>query len=185
MREEQLVALYHAWQVYTVAQMPQYESLFEMLDDIVYAFSNPSDGNRYEDGVGLRYKFAYDNTINYAEVAALLDTKPCTVLEMILAIACKMENMVEQPSFPYEFVPKYLNVMLRNLEIATMTNDNINKAYVEFAINKFINRLYDPITGRGSLFPNVSNLPNYNHRDIWSQCMHYLTFITREREILQ
>lgn len=184
MKEEQMLALYHTWQVYVVAQAPQYEKLLNMLDNIPYTYSHSGDGNRYEDGVGLRYKFAYDHTINYAEVAAILDVRPCTVLEMMLALACKMENLVEQPDFPYESVPKYLMGMLANLGLISITDDNVNPPYVEMVIKRFMNGTYDPITGRGALFPNVMELPNYNYRDIWNQCTNYLTFINREKESL-
>lgn len=178
MVKENLDRLYSAWLINVVARLPQYSMLLERLHSFEYLYSHPMDSNRYEDGISLRYTFALENTIDYGKVASMLDILPCSILEMMVALACKAENMVEQPSFKYEFVQKYILVMIENLGFLDMTNDEFDKfpkSYPEDIIYDFLNGNYDPVTGKGGLFPNLLGLSNYNEQEIWIQFNWYLT----------
>ena len=64
-----------------------YRRLFYKLHDTEFAYTIPMDGNRAEDGINLRYRFGHEQHYSDAMVASFLDDRPCSVLEMMIALS--------------------------------------------------------------------------------------------------
>lgn len=147
-----------------------YRELFKLLHRIEFTFSIPNDVNRAKDGVDLRYRFALDKDDD--RIMDVLDG-PCSVLEMILALAIRCEeSIMDDPKYGDRTGQWFWN-MLRNLGISYMTDDVFNKEYAEEAIYIFLDRTYAP-DGKGGLFYIRNCDEDLRDIEIWSQLCWYL-----------
>lgn len=150
-----------------------YRKLLTYLHSVDYRWLIPKDVNRAEDGAeGLRWTFAYEQHMN---VSDSLDG-PCSVLEMILALAYRCEEIMDDAAIGNRTVQWFWR-MITNLGLGCMTDDHFDIGYVESVVERFLNREYEP-DGHGSLFviPNCE----YDLRDVetWSSMLWYLDTIT-------
>lgn len=149
-----------------------------VLDNISFTYMLPMDGNRYEDGIALRYRFGRGIGLSDAEIANDLDYLPCSVLEMMIALAIRCEeDYMSDPSYgDRSYV--WFNDMLSNLDLYWMTDEHFRQPYVVDRVYRFLNRKYDQ-NGKGGLF--VVDRPGVDMRreEIWKQAMwHLATYYT-------
>ena len=71
-----------------------YNKMFSYLFDTPFSYILPMDGNRAEDGIDLRYRYGRENGIADAAVATRLDNRDCSVLEMMVALALRVEDQI-------------------------------------------------------------------------------------------
>lgn len=143
---------------------PEYEfELFETLSKIKYIWQFRLDSNRASAGILLREKFAYEAGVYQSDVA----DSPCSVLEMLCALADDMTNECGQYNDKYFFI-----VLLKNLGLYPFQSYSSNA--VKAAINTWLNREYLP-DGVGNIFslPNNINI-NMRKLDTWTQMNIYL-----------
>lgn len=172
MEETKLIDEYFQW-IYKMMEGffgpdKKYSYLFEDLFVITFTYTIPNDENREMDGLNLRRHFAYAVGYNPDEVCDILRHKPCSVLEMITALAIKIYNTMDDSSDDKP-VKYWFWAMLFNLGLSTMSNDIYIGGYVHNRVNRFLNRQYNYVSGRGSLFPNVLRDPLYAEKEIWDQ----------------
>lgn len=133
----------------------------------------PMDGNRYEDGIDLRYSgFGYECNVDQHEIERYLDHRECSMLEMMVALAIKAENIVGDSELG-DRTGVWFWHMIANLNLIWMTDDHYNEEKVVFAIDCFINHDYKP-DGEGGLFWVKD--PPHDMRDveIWKQMCWFL-----------
>jgi hypothetical protein len=131
------------------------------------------DSNRAEDGIDLRYRFGYENSIDDELIELYLDTKPCSVLEMIMALAIRCEeSIMDNPAIGNRTGQWFWN-MIVNLGLGSMHDGNFDEFKADYILHRFMNHEYDR-DGKGGLF----TIPNCKHdlrtTDIWYQAMWYL-----------
>lgn len=147
-----------------------YRELFHCLDNIEFTYSIPRDGNRAKDGIGLRYRFCmeqYGESLEYA-----LD-RPCSVLEMIIALAIRCEESIMDDTRYGNRTGQWFWTMMHNLGIGNMTDDIFDEYYVERIISRFLNRDYQP-DGKGGLFYVRNCEQDLRDVEIWVQLFWYL-----------
>ena len=174
MTQEALSREYFDWMYNLVCdeRMP-YKKLLKRLHEIEFASILPMDDNRATDGVDLRYRFAYEKKHAYAMITDYLDNKPCSVLEMMVALAYKCEEQImENPEFGNRTKQWFIG-MVYSLGLKYMTDAGYDEGFVNRAINRFLNRDYKA-NGEGGLFT-----VHYYRRDmrlveIWYQMCWYL-----------
>lgn len=151
-----------------------YIVLCEFLDDIDFNYIHQMDGNRLEDGISMRYRFAYDKSIPPAIISRELDNKPCSVFEMMVALAVRMEEDVMDSAEYEDRTGIWFRDMLKSLTLEDMVNRNFDKDRAEKVIDAFLLRRYQQ-NGRGGLF-TINNHPESDLRkvEIWYQAMWYL-----------
>lgn len=137
--------------------------------DFVYSIRN--DSNRAADGINLRRRFAYD----YGDLtdAEFYLNGPCSILEMMVGLSVRYEeDTMDDPRIGNR-TGQWFWGMIVNLGLGSMTDNNYNEREVEYIINRFLDRNYEP-DGRGGLF-TVRNCPN-DMRDveIWVQMNYYM-----------
>lgn len=147
--------------------------VMELLHMITFSYLLPMDGNRYEDGIELRYKFGNEFDIPSSTIARELDIYPCSVLEMMVALAIRCEESIMYDENEGDRTYKWFNEMLTNLGLIAMTDHGFHKQYCINAIYRFLNREYKP-NGEGGLFV-VENRGDLRKVEIWYQAMWYLT----------
>lgn len=154
-----------------------YRRLFEHLHNTDFTWMRrfPLDSNRAKDGVDLRRRFVLrmeEYRRYYDEYIRELDG-PCSVLEMIAALALRMEeDTMDDPELGNR-ASYWFWVMLQNLGVSTMTDSRYDKSSVEDVLDIFLNRKYSA-DGRGGLF--VLRHHSYDLRtcDIWVQAGWYM-----------
>lgn len=179
MRE--LQELYFDWMYKKVINHGSYVRLLKCLDSIEFTYTLPMDDNRYEDAVSLRYRFGYENGIDDRIISYELDDHACSVLEMMVALALRIEESIMRDEDVGDRTYIWFMVMLNNLGVDDETDDGFNRVRVTMAVIHMLDRDYDSY-GNGALF-KVEH-PRHDMRDteIWYQAMWWLTEHRREIE---
>lgn len=167
---------YFEWMVDLVcegrfAKPNSYRKLLRYLHDVEFVYIIPNDADRADDGISLRHRFAL-RCGDYDYVADCLDG-PCSVLEMMVALAIRCEETIMDDPKIGDRTGQWFWKMVVNLGLGSMSDNRFDLDYVEFVIDRFLNREYEP-DGRGGLF-TVRNC-DYDFRDlkIWNQLNYYL-----------
>lgn len=177
MTSEKIEKSYFKWMCQLVSdkgQEVEYDKLLYFLSSIEFTYSNPMDRNRYGDGLSLRYRFAYDKHFDSEEIRLVLD-EPCSVLEMMVALALRCEEDIAC-STEGDRTCVWFWKMIESLGLIDMTNEYFDIDEAELIIFRFLDRDYDR-TGHGGLF-TVHGAP-YDMRDaeIWMQMNWYMNSI--------
>lgn len=151
-------------------QNNSYEKLFTVLHQIEFTFIVRNDVNRARDGVDLRYRFA---TIRDDDrIMDILDG-PCSVLEMMVALAIRCEETIMDNSRYGDRTGQWFWGMMNNLGIGLMYDEIFDGGLVEDIIYNFLDRRYDP-DGKGGLFYIRGCEDDLRNLEIWTQLCWYI-----------
>ena len=148
-----------------------YRRLLMHLHDTEFIYSIPRDANRAEDGVNLRYRFAYET--GYPE--AYLEG-PCSVLEMVIALAIRIEETIMDDPVVGNRTGQWVWGMLNNLGLGFMDDARYDGNYVEDVLLRLLHRHYSP-NGSGGLFTIKHCRDDLRDVEIWYQACWYLDTI--------
>ena len=177
---------YFEWMYSSVFTDPQgnyisgYHRLLEFLHSIPFEYMISLDGNREADGISLRYHFGWENDIPNPIIARELDIHPCSVLEMMVALARRMEgDVMGDPVYGNRTYIWFFS-MLESLGIDDMTDERFIEFVAWDQVHTFLTRRYYP-NGRGSLF--TFKYPDQDMRgvEIWDQAMWWLNEYVEEQ----
>lgn len=158
-----------------------YSDLLAFLFDVPFISILDMDRNRAEDGIDLRYRFGYEHGYSHTELfdgfAMLSD---CSVLEMMVALALRCQVEIMDDMDGSDNTPILFRDMLRSLEVDHMTNGYFNQPKARYAINRFVNRQYEP-NGHGGLFTIHHTNEDMRNIEIWYQLQRYLNETAFER----
>lgn len=141
--------------------------LLRYLFDTPFAFSIGMDANREEDGIELRRRF------NEYYFDSCQD--PCSVLEMMVALAIRIQHLMERPDSE-ESCSEWFWLMIKNMELDTMSDDRFYIYRVETIVHRMLNRDYAK-DGRGGLFRVRDSRSDMRKTEIWYQACGYLNEI--------
>lgn len=153
-----------------------YRKLLSHLHDIEFIYIIDMDGNRAEDGINLRYRFGYECGHPDYMIATYLDDKPCSVLEMLIALDIRCEEHITFDPDTGDAFGKLFWVMIENLGLDYMTDRNFDPDQVDETIDIFLNRTYKR-NGEGGLFVIENCEYDLRSIEIWYQTMWYLDTI--------
>lgn len=146
-----------------------YGRLLAYLYDHDYRWVLEFDSNRAADGVSLRYQYAYERGIPYSDIP---QDWPCTVLEMLVALAMKCESIMSNPAMG-DRTGLWFWLMLSNLEFSKLPDHNFDLATADFLLNRFFSNAYSP-DGHGGLFTIPGIQEDLRYVDIYTQMYWYL-----------
>lgn len=150
-----------------------YRKLLNHLHDIEFTYIIGMDGNRAEDGIDLRYRFGYECQYNNPMIATYLDDRPCSVLEMLIALAMRCEeHIMDNPDIGNRTGQWFWN-MITNLGLKDMSDSNFESYHIEAVISNFLNRKYNR-NGKGGLFTVKNCDRDLRTVEIWYQMCWYL-----------
>ena len=152
-----------------------YFKLFSYLHNIDFTYTIEMDGNRAEDGMNLRYRFARERAYNYSVVASCIDIRPCSVLEMMIALAIRGEEIMYDPELG-DRTSTWFWYMITNLGLDTMDDNHFNERRVKNNIDVFLSRTYTRY-GEGGLFTIPDCKHDLRRVDIWYQMNWYFNTI--------
>lgn len=146
-----------------------YSELLTYLNEKPYHWTKDMDSNRAEDGISLRWKFAYRHGISYGLVERYI-TGPCTVLEMMVALMLRSETHI---------TGKLKNggifwVMIRSLGLDIFDN----KLFDQEEIDRILDRWMDNKIGKngtGGLFTIENKNVDMRQEEIWKQMNWYFS----------
>ncbi len=145
-----------------------YDKLLWQLYDTEFIFTLPRDENRAIDGIYLRRRFDSE----YAD----LDGSPCSILEMMVALAIRCEEEYMDDPLVGDRTKQWFWRMVTSLGLGSMTDDRYDADLVSDILEQFLNREYG-YDGRGGLF-RMSNPPrDLTTVEIWKQLCWYLDSI--------
>lgn len=151
-----------------------YRKLLMRLHDTEFTWFVPYDDNRADDGVQLRRRFALirdDISIsNYI-------TGPCSVLEMMVALAVRCEETIMDDALMGNRTGQWFWGMIHNLGLSPMSDSKFDKRTVDEIVQRFLNREYEP-NGKGGLFTVKRYERDMRTVEIWCQLNWYLDSIT-------
>ena len=159
----------------TKAKQCNFSKLLSYLHSVQFDYIIGRDGNRAEDGMDLRYRFGYENKINQVAIADILDDRPCSVLEMMVALAVRMEDHIMYDPDKGNQQSHWFWVMFDNLGLQPMTNSRFeeHRADIYDIVDRLNYREYEP-DGTGGLFVTTDPTKNMLEEEIWYQMMEYL-----------
>lgn len=156
----------------TNASRLSYRKLLEHLHTIEFTYILVMDSNRAEDGTDLRYRFAYENNYHGSMVVEYLDDRPCSVLEMMVALANRCEEDIMDDPEMGNRTGQWFWDMIVSLGLYEMNDWNFDPDYVDEVINIFLNREYK-YNGEGGLFTVRNCKQDMRTVEIWYQmCWH-------------
>ena len=155
------------------SKLISYRKLLALLHDIDFRYSIPRDQNRAEDGENLRYRFACREYGDNEELIIDILDRPCTVLEMMVALAIRCEEAIMDDPRIGDRTGQWFWGMIVNLGLGAMTDERFDRFKVEEAVNRFLDRDYEP-DGRGGLFRCRHGYGDMRTVEIWHQLCWYL-----------
>lgn len=177
MLKNELVNGYFDWLYGLVYNKKQYtfsyKKLFRYLNNVEFIYIIPTDGNRYEDGINLRYRFANDGGFSENIVSVLLDEKPCSIFEMMVALALRCEETIMLDPENGDRTYLWFYNMIKNLGLHKMYDSKFNSDAVDDILYKLLNRRYKR-NGEGGLFITESHEYDFRAIEIWQQMCLYI-----------
>lgn len=147
--------------------------LLAYLHGIDFTYTIPMDGNRAEDGIEMRYRFASDEGYDYRIVANYIDDRPCSVLEMLVALAVRCEEHIMYDPDMGDRTCVWFWEMISSLGLDSMSDEYFDEGQVEDVIEHFLNRDYEP-NGKGGLFTVTHASRDMRNIEIYYQMHAYL-----------
>lgn len=171
---------YFEWLCRTVnGQIPyediHYRKLLMHLHSTQFYYSISRDADRANDGVSLRWRFICEK--NYDPRALDELEGPCSVLEMMIALAiyCE-EHVMDDPSYG-DRTGQWFWGMITNLGLGSMSDDKFDRQYVDDVVTRLLDRKYEP-DGKGGLFKIRNCNRDLRKVEIFHQLCWYLNSIT-------
>ena len=150
-----------------------YRKLLTHLHDMEFTYIIEMDGNRAEDGIDLRYRFGYERQYDSPMIATYLDDRPCSVLEMLTALAIRCEeHIMDDPDIGNRTGQWFWN-MISNLGLSYLNDARFDSGYLNRVIARFLNREYKR-NGEGGLFTVKNCKHDLRTVEIWYQMCWYL-----------
>lgn len=177
--EEHIRNSYFDWLVKIVTENRydndiSYRKLLKHLYNTEFIYSIPRDSNRAEDGKDLRYRFSRTSS-KWRDADLYLDG-PCSVLEMMVALAIRCEESIMTDTHYGDRTGQWFWVMITSLGLGAMRDDIYDEEYVENCLIRFLNHDYEP-NGKGGLFTIRGIKEDLRKVEIWYQLCWYLDTI--------
>lgn len=150
-----------------------YRQLLTFLHDTEFIYFVPYDENRAAEGIALRYRYCL---LHDCEDMECYLTGPCSVLEMMVALAIRCEENIMDDPAKGDRTSQWFWSMITNLGLGSMSDNNFNEWLVNDIITRFLERDYEP-DGRGGLFTVKNWNRDMRTAEIWHQLMAYINSI--------
>lgn len=178
MNRSSITSAYFDWMCALVdVNKCQYNKLMHYLHRTDFDVRLAMDENRANDGVELRYRFGFECGYDQSIICAYLDDRPCSILEMMVALAMRCEeNIMDDPDVGNR-TGEWFWTMIQSLGLNIFAHNcdfNIDK--VEYIAERFLERKYES-NGKGGLFIINNCERDLRTVEIWNQMCWYLDSI--------
>lgn len=155
-----------------------YKKLFEYLHSREFIYFISGDENRYDDGIYLRYSFFHFKKIPEEDFPKMFEelSGPCSVLEMIIALSLKCEQLIMYDSEKGNRTQVWFWRMIISMGLSSFSDENFDISKVKEIVDRFLYRKYEP-NGKGSLFSIRDCDEDMRKKEIWYQMNKFLLTI--------
>lgn len=181
MTEKELSKEYFDWMYQLICDRRylrgrSYRRLLNHLNHIDFQYIMPMDGNRAEDGIDLRYRFGRE--LDYPEpvISSYLDIRPCSVLEMLVALAKRCEEQIMDDPDIGNRTSLWFWRMIDSLGLSDMIDSRFDPDHTDEIIFRFMDRKYNR-NGKGGLFTINHCREDMRNVEIWFQMNWYIDSI--------
>lgn len=150
-----------------------WRNLFRLLHETEFIYILEMDGNRADDGIDLRYRFAYESGYNERVIDDAMENRPCSMLEMMVALAQRCEEHITDDPDSGNRTGKWFFEMIESLGLLDMNDEHFDKVVATDILIRFMRREYRS-DGRGGLFTISDSGHDMRSAEIWYQMMWYL-----------
>lgn len=178
---DDIINSYFEWMISAVSPKHMssslsYRKLLMHLHNTEFIYSIPRDENRAAGGEALRYRFACE----YVDIedAEYYLSGPCSVLEMMVALAIYCEENIMDNTDYGNRTSQWFWGMITNMGLGSMSDDRYDRTYVDDVLYRFLHREYDP-DGKGGLFRVRGCDRDLRKVEIWHQLCWYLDSIVQ------
>lgn len=164
-----MIEEYYQWLIGLLGDIDlrnNYQKLLRKLFNTEFTWTVSFDSNRAGDGLYLREIFSKDTGINFDYDA------PCSVLEMMLALAMRCEDLIYDPDVCDSVLTTFMD-MLYNLKLDMMDDNYYDEAEVNRILRVFLGRNYE-FNGNGGLFCVLFPSDDFRVKDLWWQANMFL-----------
>lgn len=151
-----------------------FNRLLEYLHTVPFRYHIARDKNRANDGISLRHRYSL---VSEHKDATLYLDGACSVLEMMVALAIRCEEDIMSDPTIGDRTRQWFWGMIVNLGLGDMEDSRFDIDYVEYAIDRFLDREYEA-DGRYGLFTVKNCEDDLRTVEIWYQLCWYLDSIT-------
>ncbi len=152
-----------------------YNCLLEDLYNTDFVVVKDDDNNRVTDGTDLRYIFCEQQGMTPQDAFFLLDDifrdKKCSVLEMMVAIANRMDESIMWNGTQRTHV--WFFEMLNTMELLPYDDNNYESDMVQIIVQDMMQYNIQP-DGRGGLFESPFEDVDMREHSIWYQMQIYI-----------
>jgi hypothetical protein len=185
MNKTQIKKKYYDWLCNLVSDnihpRDMYTKLFKALYTREFTYIHPMDKNRQVNGIGLRYyDFGYERGISYSVIPDIFDDNFCSVLEMMVSVAKRMESSLYHDEYVGR-TPIWFWHLNKNLGLEDMTDSNFSQVYFDDVMERFLNRRYKK-DGTGGLFVTQDKTKDMREIEIWLQMDEFISTKFREEQ---
>ena len=150
-----------------------YINLFRHLNDTEFTYDiSMNDGNRWQDGIDLRYS-RFSDYIGINPRRMIFESDSCSVLEMMIALAIRLEEHIMHDPDIGDRTAVWFWEMIDSLGLSEMDDSEYDPIYVRSVIQRFLDRNYRP-DGKGGLFTIENCKHDLRKVEIWYQACWYL-----------
>lgn len=176
MTKQRMTDLYFEWLCELVnadeTSDPSYSELLRYLFLKEFIYILPMDGNRYEDGIDLRYRFGDEKKFDQGMVSSYLDQTNCSVLEMLVALSKRCDESIMYDSHYGDRTGLWFWNMIENLKLDIYVDGMFDLDEVNDKVDIFLERNYKS-NGEGGLFTVADPPSDMRNVEIWVQmCWH-------------
>jgi len=150
-----------------------YKRLVKYLHGVEFTYFIPFDENRAEDGLSLRGRFANDKGYSEDHILNMLGDDPCSVLEMMIALAIRCEEHIMEDLEYGDRTGQWFWSMVDNAGYNKLTDLEFNSREAEEITDRILKREYGPC-GEGGLFYIKSRCEDLREVELWYQLCWYL-----------
>lgn len=153
---------------YRYIRTEDYTLLLKYLYEREFTWIIPFDSNRAENGIGLRYEFKSEYGFT-----GRTDDKPCSVLEMLIALARDWEHDITYDFHKGDRSSQWFWTMIDNLELLNYPNLEFDSHEVEEILEVWLSRKFLK-SGKKSVFPVKNWDTDQRNLEIWLQLQNYV-----------
>ncbi len=186
MTRDELNNAYFKWMCRLVCKDKRYKrlsyrKLLCFLHAVEFTYIIAMDSNRESDGIDLRYRFGYERDYDQSIIATYLDDKPCSVLEMMVALSIRCEEGIMFDPSIGDRTGYWFWTMIKNLGLDAMDDEHFNLDRSEDILSRFLDRQYKR-NGEGGLFVIDNCNRDLRSVEIWCQMCWYLNDILENQD---
>lgn len=151
-----------------------HKKLLFLLFSVDFVYDLPMDGNRYEEGIDLRYRFIDDKGYPQRYAACWLDDVPCSMLEMMVALCLRIdEHITWDPDADDDNTNQWFRDMLKNSGLYDYDDNHFDREAIMHIVKRILERDYSR-NGDGGLFRLRRCKKDMRNIEIWYQAMWYI-----------